>query len=200
MPRSRQVADAQVPTRRGASNPRPLPGTTGEVRRVALEVVQPLFLNGLVIAAGLDPVQLDEVPSVLWDSGTDRLLVHLAATKVTLGDGFVDVALVVECDQTRQTSVVVTLVTASSKRPAGFLVASEDRPRGPAVIVDNWGEALVALAWRALVEVARVTAGAVGRDRFDRPFVPSTVVATVDGLLVTPMVPFRFSDGPEARQ
>lgn len=185
--------------------PNAAPGTTVDPRRLTLDGLRPLLVNGLVVAAGLDPVQVsgtgqaDQVPSVLWDNGSDRLLVHLAGVKVALGDGFVEVFLVVECDQTRQSAIAVTLVTTSMRRPAGFLLASEDRPRGPAVIVDTWGEALLALAWRALVEVARVVAASAGRDQFDRPFVASTVVATPEALVITPMVPHLLSDGPEPR-
>jgi hypothetical protein len=172
----------------------PQPGDTLDVRRVTADVVASLLPRCLAVAAGLDLVKQrgEEFPPVLWDTGLDRLLIDVNGSKLRLGDGFVDLFLAVECDQTGRTSVACTLVTASMKRPAGFLVATEERPRGPEVVVQVWGEALVALAWRTLVELAHVVASSTGRDQFDRPFVASTVVATPDALLVRPMVPHRF--------
>jgi hypothetical protein len=172
----------------------PQPGQTVGTHRVTPDVVSALFPRCVAVAAGIDPVRerSETFPPVLWDTGSDRLLVHVSQSKALLGDGFVDVQLVVQCDQTGFADVTVTLVTASSERPAGFVVATEDRPRGPEIVVNIWGEALVALAWRALVEVARLIATAAGRDQFDRPYVASTVVASPDALVVTPMVPHRF--------
>ena len=176
-----------------AAATRPLPpGTTVDVRSASPDVVQSLFVRALPVAAGLDPTRADEVKSVLWVDGRNQLLVHLDQAKVALGDGFIDTHLVVQCDQTQRTSVVVTFVTSTAKRPSGFIVATEDRPRGPSVIVDAWGEALVALAWRAVIEVARVVAGTAGLDKFERQFVAANVEATTNALLITPMVPHRL--------
>ena len=163
-----------------------------DIRSASPDVVQSLFVRALPVAAGLDPSRAEEVATVLWVDGRNQLLVHLDQAKVALGDGYIDTYLVVECDQTQRTSVVATFVTSTGKRPAGFIVATEDRPRGPTVVVDAWGEALVALAWRAVIEVARVVAGTAGIDRFERQFVAANVEATTNALLVTPMVPHRL--------
>jgi hypothetical protein len=184
--------------RRRVLMPVPLqPGQTVETRRASPDEVRRLFPTGLAVAAGYDPVALDpaspgKVAPILWDSGEDRLVVHIDRSSVAVGDGFIDTVIAVQCDETQLASVVATFVTATMNRPAGFIFATEDRPRGPALIVDRWGDALVALAWRALVHVAASIAGGGGRDAYDRAFVASTVIATPDGLLVVPMVPHRF--------
>lgn len=183
------IVEVALPT--SATRPLP-PGTTVDIRSASPDVVQSLFVRALPVAAGLDPSRAEEVATVLWVDGRNQLLVHLDQAKVALGDGYIDTYLVVECDQTQRTSVVATFVTSTGKRPAGFIVATEDRPRGPTVVVDAWGEALVALAWRAVIEVARVVAGTAGIDRFERQFVAANVEATTNALLVTPMVPHRL--------
>jgi hypothetical protein len=171
----------------------PKPGTLLEPRRVTPDIVTRLFTQSLVVAADIDPVRVaGQPPVVLWDTGADQLLVHLSESKVVLGDGFIDAFLFVDCNEAKGASVSVTFATASSKRPFGFVFATEGRPRGPAVVVDVWGEALIALAWRALVEAASVVAGNAGRDEVGRPYIAATVVATPDGLIVVPMVPHRF--------
>ncbi len=166
------------------------PGKTVRPRLVPLGVVQRLLLPALIAAAGAGPdtTILDTRP-LLWENGADQLLLHLAKASVTTGEGLVDLRLVVECDQTGGAEVVLTYLTASPERPHGFVLATEERPRGPGVVVQVWSEALVAFGWRALVEMARMVAATRGVSTSDQPLVASTVVAVPDGLMVTAMGP-----------
>lgn len=164
------------------------PGRTVPPVNVNPDATSRLLPAGLVVACGLNPATTPSPPPpVLWDDGADQLLVHLAEATMRTGNGFIDLSLVVECDETGRVPVVSTFLTASPERPAGVVWATEDRPRGPSVVVDRWGDALVALGWRALLEVTRTVANAQGTDTFGRPLVASTVVATADGLQITPM-------------
>ena len=169
-------------------------GGTVEPRTVPLALVRRLLFPALVAAAGAGPSSSAlEASPLLWDTGSDQLLVHLTRALVFTGAGFVDLRLPVECDQTEEAEVVITYLTASPDRPHGFVLAAEDRPRGPAVVVQVWGEALVALGWRALVELAGMVAATRGADTSDRPLVASTVVATPEGLVITAMGARRFT-------
>ena len=169
------------------------PGRLGRPFMLGLGEARSRLTPALIVAAGLDRSKTSNPPPpILWDHGADRLLVHLADAEIECGDGVVDLALGVECDQTQRERVVCTFVTSSPKRPAGFTWASESRPRGSAVIVDVWGEALVALCWRALIEIVRIGASASGIDTFDRPLIASTVAATPDGFLVVPQAANRY--------
>ena len=155
--------------------------------------LQALLIPALIAAAGLDATRIDSPPPpILWDDGANRLLVHLDQAVLTFGDGIVDVAIGVECDQTGPAPVTCTFVTSSPDRPGGFVWASEDRPRGPAAVVELWGEALIGLCWRALVDVARSGAASAGTDTFDRALVASTVVASASGFHIIPMAAHRF--------
>jgi hypothetical protein len=157
------------------------------------KMLQSLLASALIVAAGLDPARTaSPPPPVLWDDGKNRLLVHLVEARLNAGDGFVDLTVNVECDQTQRAPVTCTFVTSSPDRSGGFVWATEDRPRGPMAVVDVWGEALIALCWRALIEVARVGAGRAGTDTFGRPLIASTVVASPDGLQIVPMGAHRF--------
>jgi hypothetical protein len=169
------------------------PGVTVAPHNVNPDLVQRLLLPALVVAAGAAPgdAPLQSRP-LLWDSGADRLLVHLAKASIVLADGVIDLHFSVECDQTGVAEVVATYVTASPDKPHGFVLATEDLPRGPAVVVQVWGEALVALGWRAIVELTRMVAATRGTDTADQPLVASTVVATANGLAITAMGGQRF--------
>lgn len=171
-----------------------VPGGTGHAVRIPAEQLEPLLQHGLVIAAGLDPTLTPSPPPpVLWSDGTNHLLVHLARAQVRPGDGFVDVTLPVQCDEAGLVPAVCTFVTSTPDKPGGFVWAAEGRPRGPSTIVTLWGDSLVALAWRGLVELCGAVAGHAGRDGFDRPLVPGTVFAARDGLVVVPMAPHVFA-------
>lgn len=171
----------------------PKPGTTGEPIVVNPEILQRELRPALGVAAGFERARVaDTAPSVLWDDGANRLLVHLSDSEVRTGPAFIDVTVTVECDQTGRDRVTCTYVTTPPDRPSGFVWATESRPRGPAPVVEAWGEALVALCWRALVEMATRVAAAIGTDGAGQPLVPSTVVATPDGLLLVPMAAHAF--------
>lgn len=168
-------------------------GQAGKPVLMPLDLVRQDLRRAVLVAAGLDPLRAaKEVPPVLWDDGSSRLLVHLDQAEVNLGMGTADVLLVVECDETGQDKIVCTFVTSTLKRPAGFVWASESRPRGPAAVVEIWGEALVALCWRALVEIAATGASSQGVDALGQQLIASTVLATPDGLLIVPMAAPTF--------
>jgi hypothetical protein len=151
------------------------------------------FARGLVIAAGLEPALTPTPPPpVLWSAGESRLLVHLGRATLRLGDAWIDAILPVECDELGMAPVTCTFLTTTADRPGGFVWAAEDRPRGPALVTELWGEALVALAWRALVEAARIVAAGAGTDPFERPYVPAAVLASPEALTVLPMPPHTF--------
>ena len=73
-----------------------------------------------------------------------------------------------------------------------MLVATEDRPRGPAIIVDAWGDALVAFAWDVLLTVATAVADASGNDTDGAGLIPAALTASPDGLRVLTMSRHAF--------
>lgn len=158
------------------------------------ELIRLAFSRALAIAAGFDPVRIDvgQPPPVLWDDGVNRLLVHLSDSQVSVSDGTIDVSVGVECDQVGRTKIVTTFVTSLPKRPAGFVFATETRPRGPLEVVQVWGDALVALCWRALVELTAHAATSLGTTAKGQPLVPGTVVATERGIVVVAQAPHPF--------
>jgi hypothetical protein len=140
-------------------------------------------------AAGLPlPARASDLPrAVLWREGGDSLLVEVGQIRVETGDGLVSVAVPVRCDQIPRGSDVITVdfVLGTPERPTGMLVAATE-PRGPIVVVRRWGEALTALAWQALLDMAGGVARAAGSDRDGSPLVPTVLTATRAGLAVGP--------------
>jgi hypothetical protein len=138
----------------------------------------------------------EEPASVVWREADAEVIVHLARTRVRAGDGLVLVALTLECDQTGVAEVVVPFAVGTDERPAGLVAASEARPRGPAVLVDRWGEAIVATAWRALVDAATSVARERGSDLDGAPLRAGALVARNGGIAVVPQARHSFERVP----
>ena len=108
------------------------------------------------------------------------------------GEGLVLVALTLECDQTGIAEVVVPFAVGTDEQPAGLVAASETKPRGPDVLVDRWGEAIVATAWRALIEAATSVAKERGSDLDGAPLRAGALVAGKTGIAIVPQARHPF--------
>ena len=127
---------------------------------------------------------MDE-PTAHWVAGRHSLLVHLDRTEVTTAPGVVVVVLVTETIGGFQ-PISVPFAIGRTDRAAGLLGLTSARPDGPDGVVEHWAEALVAVAWQALIRAAAAVAAATGRDTAGRPLTPMAIRATGTGLTVTP--------------
>jgi len=141
------------------------------------------------------------VDAVVWTDGADSLLVLLDSVRLTTAEGVVTMSVDVACDQLRvgrrkpQARVDIDLVVGTDERPAGLLAAAAT-PRGPAVVVDRWGDALVALAWQALLDTAAALSAAAGSDVDGAPLIPTRWSASKQGLAVGPQARHPFDSRP----
>jgi hypothetical protein len=171
-------------------------GSAGVDRTVPADTLTQLIPSAAIVAAGLDPAKTAlPVPAVVWTSGANTLLVKPAGVKAALGVGTVDITVPVTCDQTGDTTVTVTFMTGTPDRPAGGIVTTEDHPRGPAIVVENWAEPLVAFAWHTLVAATDALSGGAGGDVAGHDLVTAALTVTEGGLGVTPMGRHAFLAG-----
>jgi hypothetical protein len=138
--------------------------------------------------------------TVVWAEGGRELAVVVGKIEVETGHGLVVVHLPVRCDQVGDDVVSVSFAVGSEDRPAGLYAAAERRPRGPAVVVDAWGESLVAFAWQCLLGLLTGMTGAVGKDDRGNLLVPVELAANSDGLFITPMARHRIHGGSVLEQ
>lgn len=136
-------------------------------------------------ASGLTPTSRRS--EVLWTDADGRLAVGVGGVDVRTGNGLAVVTIPVRCDQTGRESVSVTFAVGDPKQPAGMFAATERIPRGPGLIVDTWGDALVAFAWQILLDIATDVAATVDEDPGGDRLVPAQVTATDEGLEILPM-------------
>ena len=129
----------------------------------------------------------------VWVNADSELAVGIAAVRLETGPGVVIVTIPVRCDQTGPAEVHVTFAVGEPGRPAGLYVATQRRPRGPAVIIDTGGDAIVAFAWQVLLDLVSGLAGAVGKDARGNRLVPAELEATRQGLAIVPMARHRFA-------
>jgi len=142
-----------------------------------------------LVQAALKPTRGE---TLLLREGENELLVEVAKIDLRFGDGAVIVAIPVRCDQVKRAIILVPFAIGSSKRRAGLIAATESAPRGPAVIVELWGEALIALAWQALLGVAAALAAESGRDIDGAGLIPVGLTATENGLQILTMARHPF--------
>ena len=129
---------------------------------------------------------------VIWSDAGDELAVDPAGVTTATTTGAIALTIPVRCDQTGPATVEVTFVVGSTDRPAGLHAATPERPRGPAVIVDRWADALIAFAWSAVLELAETVTGTMGRDARGDRLIPGALVATDDGLQIVPFARHRL--------
>jgi hypothetical protein len=157
--------------------PAPEPGGVSEPVAVKAKDLDRL------LRAALSPEDADEEVVLLTD-GDSQLLVDPARSRALIGEGMVLVVLGVDCDQTGPAEVVVPFAVGSEGATAGMIMATEQVPRGPAEVTGRWGEALVAVAWEALVGVTAGVSRHVGTDLDAAPLIPGALVATSGSITV----------------
>jgi hypothetical protein len=170
------------------------PGKVGRVRTLRPDDLAALIPGAAVSAAGLNPASTPSPPpAVLWSDGGNQLLVQIAGVQARLGTGFIELSIPVSCDQTGDTQVSVTVLTGTPELPTGGVSTTEDHPRGPSVIVENWHDALIAFAWQTILIATSAVAGAVGTDTNGAPLITQGLTVTADGLSVRPMAQHLFA-------
>lgn len=150
--------------------------------------VQPAGLDELVRAAmGVAAQQ-----RVVWRDGDSEVLVHIDKTRTKTLDGLVLVGITLECDETGVQEITVPFAIGSGSVTAGMLAVTEEEPRGHPLLVQRWGEAIVATAWKALLDVGQTLAAEAGTDEDGVALVAGALVAKPDGLQVIPQARHVF--------
>jgi hypothetical protein len=120
--------------------------------------------------------------TLLWVEGDSQLLVRVSAVEVEVGSGLIMVRIPVACEEAGAAMVQVAFAVGSDSAPAGLVATTETRPRGPAVVVDVWGDALTAFAWEAVLRVTTAVAAEGGTDRDGAGLIPVALTASKDGI------------------
>jgi hypothetical protein len=177
----------------GVLPPDPVPaGTVVGTVHLSPDEAGLLFPPAAAVAAGLDRFDRESAGPVLWREGDRELLVLPSRVSARFGPGVIAMTIPVQCDQAGSALVHVSFVVGDPERPAGLVAIAEERPRGPAVVVDAWGDSLVAFAWHTLLEVVAGIAGEAGRDVDGSRLVPIGLAASPDGLFIVPMARHSF--------
>lgn len=158
--------------------PKPKPGGLSDPVVVKTGELQQLVRAALQGEAGEGPVLLVD--------GESELLVDPDRARVLTGEGVVVVVLRVECDQTGAVEVTVPFAAGTQDATAGMILATEQAPRGHPAVTGRWGQALVAVAWEALLSVTAGLTRHVGTDLDAAPLIPGALLAARDGITVLP--------------
>ncbi len=180
-----------------AATPLP-PGQPGQPVTIPPAQAAALYTTAFAAVAGAGAVgPAGGAAPVVWSDGEHELLVRPAAVRVLLPDGFVLVGVPVYTEQTGEVEISVPFAVGRAAAPAGLMIATEPVPRGPALLVERWGDELIAVAWQALMHVAGGVAAAMGSDTAGQPLIPAAIAAGPNGLSVLPQAAQAF-DRPTA--
>jgi len=166
------------------------PGEVGDELRIPPAMAERAIRIAFVAGQERDDAA-SRVKDVVWSDGENELLVRAGRVRARFADGLVLVGIPVFCEQTGETEVVVAFAVGSPDAPAGLVMVTETVPRGPAAVVDRWGDALVAAAWDAVLEVAVGVAAAAGDDAAGAPLLPAALAVNADGVAVLPQARFE---------
>ena len=181
----REVA-AGAATAAGDTRPvKPIPpGRPAPPIAISADAVQSLAAAAL--ASAYAPAGQAPPAQVIWEDGGDEVLVR---SRPDEGRG-------VSGARARRTDpgdrragpgqILVPFAVGSPANPAGMLAMTEERPRGPAPLVDRWGEAAIAAAWRALLDLAHGIALQSGFDVDGSRLIPGAIAIDGQTLTVTP--------------
>jgi hypothetical protein len=93
--------------------------------------------------------------SVVWVDQGDEVLVHLDSITVRYVGEILLLSMDLECDQTGRTPLVVPFALgATSTAGATLVAATEEFPRGNALLAARWGQPVRDAAWTALLQLA----------------------------------------------
>jgi hypothetical protein len=137
---------------------------------------------------------------VVWTEAGSELAVGFDKMSVKLAQGLIELLIPVRCDQLRAAQVTVRFAVGSPGAPAGLYAASSRVPEGPELIVNAWGEALVAFGWHCLLELITGIAGATGKDKRGNVLVPVELSVTSRGIEIVPMTRHRFAGSSSLKQ
>jgi hypothetical protein len=176
--------------------PEPLPAgkASGEVTLTA-DALPNLVRTAALAVSGFDVDAADRAPTLVWRCGSSDLLVLPGGVQTRLAQGVIALSIPVRCDQSGDAFVHVSFFIGEPARPAGLVAATEPRPRGPAAVVDVWGERLVAFGWQIVVALVTQIAADSGRDEDGAPLLPTAMSATPQGLTVLPMARHAMDRG-----
>jgi hypothetical protein len=130
---------------------------------------------------------------VVWVEGENELAVGLLDVNVKLADGLIRIGIPVRCDQTGSAVVEVLFAVGSPTQPAGLYAATSRRPQGPAVVIEAWGDALVAFAWNCVLDLVAGIAAATGKDVRGNLLVPVELAVSARGIEIVPMARHHFA-------
>lgn len=128
----------------------------------------------------------DDTPSVVWVRGDSEIAVHAARTRVALGPGTLVVGVRVETDQTGSAEIVVPFALGSPTLEAGLVMAVPTRADGPALLVEQWGDVIVAAVYRALLDAVTAAAATAGVDADGHALLPGAISTDGDVLVIVP--------------
>lgn len=100
---------------------------------------------------------------VVWAQGDSELLVRPDSTKLTLGGGWLVVAVDVESDQTGPQTLRLVFAFGREKEADGLRVATTLGVKDPSGLLSHWGPALQEAVWSGILDAIEAGSGTLDK-------------------------------------
>ena len=137
----------------------------------------------------------NSTPLVVWTQGDSELLIHSDQTRIELSSGVVTLRITAEFEEHGKLVIPVPIGVGTKQSPGGLVMTTFEDLEGPEELVAAWSDAIIAFAWEALLEIARVICAEVGNDKRGLPLVPGSIGASPNRLLLQPVSRFSLMSG-----
>ena len=164
------------------------------INKKSLTTLFRLALQPVKSSKNGDPNTEPKNEPIVWQLDEAQVLFYPAKTQVEITDGLILVGIVLETEQTGQATLTVAFATGRNGLLSGTVMTTEERPRGPELLVDIWGDAVIAAAYDAVLQVTNGIAAEVGNDRKGQVLRAGAIVATKEGLGVIPQAYHSFEN------
>ena len=132
--------------------------------------------------------------TVLWRKAGAEVFFHPRQTCVEIRQGLIVVGICLESCETKSAILTVPFAVGTEQRLASTIMVTEQRPRGPELLVELWGEAVIAVAYEAVLQVISGIATASGSDELGQQLKPGAIIAGDDELTVVPQAFHGFEN------
>ena len=138
--------------------------------------------------------------TIAWKKNGSEIIFLPEETVIDIQEGLILIGIVLETTQTGKQTLTVPFATGKEKRFAGTIMTTEERPRGHALLVDVWGDAVIAAAYEAVLQVISGVSAETGVDNKGQHLRAGAIIAKKGVLSIIPQAYFDFENKILAQQ
>lgn len=132
--------------------------------------------------------------AIIWRENGSEVRFWPDKTVVDIQEGLILIGIVLEAQETGEQTLTVPFATGTEKRFAGTVMTTDQKPRGNERLINIWGDAVIAAAYEAVLQVVSGIAAETGIDTKGQNLRVGAIIAKQGILSVIPQAYFDFEN------